>query len=545
MSEIFISYARSTAREAGQVAEALRGLGYGVWLDDELPAHRSYSDVIEERLKSAGAVVVIWSAEAVKSHWVRAEANAALEAGTLVQLSLDGVMPPMPFNQIQCADLNGWSGDLQSLGWRKVAASVGDLIGGASPTGPSGTQTPPPLPSKPSIAVLPFANLSGDPGQDYFADGMVEEIAAALSRAKSIFVIGGASGLSFKGKSVTAREAARTLGVRYVLEGSVRNAGNRVRIAVKLIDGADGAQIWADRFEDTLDDVFALQDKVALAVAGVIEPAVREAEIRRASARPTDNMGSYDLCLRAQALYRSIAKSDVFAAKDLLDRAIAMDADYGWALALAVSCQSLIILYRWSDDRVARVRETHDLIERAIKASGNDAAVLAHVAMAMPLIGGDPQAAKTLADRAQELNPGAPTVWVAGGVVRMRLGEPEVAFEHFATALRLDPLSPDRPIWVGQQGYARFAQKRFREAIELTIQSVQLRPDWPMNYAILAASHGHLGELVAGRDSIARFRVLTSVDMRTFAAPGYLRLFLDGIALAEEKIPPKAGADRT
>ena len=161
MSDVFISYERSVAGQARQVAQALRGAGHGVWLDELLPAHRAYTDVIEERLRAAKAVVVIWSAQAVKSHWVRAEANAALEAGTLVQLSLDGASPPMPFSQIQCADMSGWSGDLQSPGWLKVAASVAELVGGS----PShlGAQPAAPdlaLPSKPSIVVLPFANLS-------------------------------------------------------------------------------------------------------------------------------------------------------------------------------------------------------------------------------------------------------------------------------------------------------------------------------------------------------------------------------------------------
>src|SRR5579862_3762065 len=316
MSDIFISYARSTETQARQVAEALRGLGYNIWRDDELPAHRAYTEVIEERLRAAKAVVVIWSAEAVKSQWVRAEADIAREAGTLVQLRVDGSTPPLPFNQIQCADLAGWTGDANAPGWRKVVASIGDLVGVAAPS----AEAPPP-PSKPSIAVMPFANLSGDPEQDYFADGMVVEIVEALSRIRSIFVIASGSSLSFKGKGVAAQDAARQLGVRYVVEGSMRKAGGRVRIGVQLIDAADGAQIWTHRFEDTLEDVFALQDSVALAVAGKIEPTVQQAEIRRASARPTDNLSSYDLYLRALPLQRSFVRANILEALDLASRA--------------------------------------------------------------------------------------------------------------------------------------------------------------------------------------------------------------------------------
>jgi adenylate cyclase len=185
MSEIFVSYARSTVAQAKAIAEGLRALGYSVWRDDDLPAHRDYSEVIEERLRAAKAVVVVWSAEAAKSQWVRAEADFAREAGTLVQLTLDGAPLPMPFNRIQCADFVGWAGDFDEAGWKKVAASVAELLGGPGRPAAawrSGAEEAPPLPDKPSIAVMPFANLSGDPEQEYFADGMVEEVTAALSR---------------------------------------------------------------------------------------------------------------------------------------------------------------------------------------------------------------------------------------------------------------------------------------------------------------------------------------------------------------------------
>ena len=192
MAEIFISDAGATVDRAKQIADALRALGYGVWRDDESPAHRAYGEVIEQRLRSAKAVVVIWSASAVKSQWVRAEADLAREAGKLVELRIDGALLPLPFNQIQCADLTDWSGDADAPGWRKVTASIAELFSGESQLAevlePAST-SPPQAPTKPSLAVLPFANLSGEADQEYFADGMVVEIVAALSRIKSIFVI--------------------------------------------------------------------------------------------------------------------------------------------------------------------------------------------------------------------------------------------------------------------------------------------------------------------------------------------------------------------
>jgi TolB-like protein/Tfp pilus assembly protein PilF len=543
MSDVFISYARSTAKQAQAVADGLRLLGHAVWLDDELPAHRAYTDVIEERLKAAKAVVVIWSTEAVKSHWVRAEATSALEAGTLVQLTVDGVMPPMPFGQIQCADLSGWAGDANAPGWQKIATSVADLVGGAAATAAPVAEAPLELPSKPSIAVLPFANRSGDPEQDYFADGMVEEIVAALSRFKSLFVIGSGSSLSFKGKATTPQGAAHALGVRYILEGSVRRAGGRVRIAVELIDATNGEQIWADRFEDTLEDVFALQDKVALSVAGVIAPAVREADLRRASGRVTENMNSYDLCLRGQSLHRSVAKADILAALDLFNGAIALDPNYGWAIALAMSCHAFIFLFGWSDDLESHRRAANGLGQRAVAVARDDPDAMAYVSNGMMMIGGDIEAAKTLADRALALNPGSYIVWGSSGWVRVSSGEPELAIEQFETSLRLDPLSQEQHFNLTGIAIARIALGQFAAAVPFLKQSAQLQPGWAFSDLLLASCYGHLGSMSAAREAIARYRVGSAVTMRdvlaAWRAPESLKtLVVEGVAIAE------AGEDR-
>ena len=498
MTDIFISYARSTEPQAIQVAEALRDLGYGVWRDDELPAHRAYNEVIEERLKAAGAVVVIWSADAVKSQWVRSEADRAREDGKLVQLTLDGVRLPMPFDQIQCADLSGWNGDTAAAGWRKVIASIGDLLVDAKnelaiPT--------PPLPTKPSIAVLPFANLSGDPEQEYFADGMVVEIVASLSRVRSIFVIASGSGLSFKGKGLSPQEAARRLGVRYVLEGSVRKAGNRVRITVQLIDAADASQIWTHRFEDTLDDIFALQDQVALSVAGVIEPAVREAEVRRASSRPTDNMGSYDLYLRAIALMRSYVGADLIAALDLAERAIALDPDFPAAVTLASRLHYLVELYGWSvnpgEDRARSV----SLANRALRLAGDDADVLSGVAAMKAWLEDDPVAGLALAEKAVAINPGAANAWTTRGAARLLVGDLDRAAEDLESSLRLDPVGYERMANVMFLSMARFQQHRFEEALALAGDVLQ-RADNATALAVKAACLGHLGRIEAARTAL-------------------------------------------
>jgi adenylate cyclase len=377
MSDVFISYARSTERAAKRVAEALRGLGYDVWRDDELPAHRDYSEVIEERLRAAKAVVVVWSAEAVRSQWVRAEADLARESGTLVQLSLDGSTLPMPFNRIQCADLSDWAGDLGHSGWKKVAASLAELSGaGQSPAmmaprqmataaKSAGLQ----LPDKASIAVLPFVDLSPTKDQAYFCDGMVVELVTALSHFRTLFVIASGSSLTYRDAAGRLPQIARELGVRYLLEGSVRKAGDRVRIAAHLIDALDGArEVWAERFDDILEDVFALQDKVANAVASQIEPSILAIETRRASARPTQDLTAYDLFLQGMRAYGGMNKAGHAEAITLFEAAIARDPSYAEALSISAFTRVNRIVLGWSDDLEEDRRVALDHRARALSA---------------------------------------------------------------------------------------------------------------------------------------------------------------------------------
>src|SRR5580704_16932024 len=288
LSDIFISYARSTADQAAQIDAALRARGYGVWRDDELPAHRAYAEVIEERLKGAKAVVVIWSAEAIKSQWVRAEANVAREAGTLVQLRVDGATPPLPFNEIQCADLAGWVGDTDAAGWRKVMGSVEALLrppaGGGSVDRHSAAAV-----RALSVCVLPFANMSGDAEQEFFSDGITEDIITDLSKVSALSVVSRNSAFQFKGKHVDLRQVARQLEVSHVLEGSVRKAGNRVRITAQLIAGAADSHIWAERYDRDLDDIFAVQDEISQAIVAALKLKLLPEEKRAIARRGTES----------------------------------------------------------------------------------------------------------------------------------------------------------------------------------------------------------------------------------------------------------------
>ena len=338
MSDIFISYARSTADQAQAVAEALRGLGYDVWRDDELPAHRAYGEVIEERLAAAKAVVVIWSTEAAKSQWVFSEANRAREDGKLVQLTVDGARLPMPFDSIQCADLAGWSGDAASPSWRKVVASVAELIGGIA-----AQPTPGPAVRKLSICVLPFANMSGDPEQEYFSDGISEDIITDLSKVSALFVIARNTAFTFKGKSVKVPDVARELNVSHVLEGSVRKAGGRVRITAQLIDGATGGHVWAERYDRELTDIFALQDEISEAIVKALRLKLLPEEKQAIEQRGTDNVEAYNFYLMARSYFLTGNVGDLRreeAMERLTLRAVDLDPGYAQAWALLAVAQS-------------------------------------------------------------------------------------------------------------------------------------------------------------------------------------------------------------
>lgn len=339
MSDIFVSYARPDEARAAEVAEALKGAGYCVWRDDELPAHRAYAEVIEERLKSAAAVVVLWSAEAAKSQWVRAEADAARGAGTLVQATLDGTMPPLPFNQIQCADLARWRPNAEAAGWPKLLASIEALAGvadGASADRKSrGCDV--------SVCVLPFANMSGDAEQEYFSDGISEDITTDLSKVSALEVIARNTAFTFKGQAVDVCEIARKLKVSHVLEGSVRKAGGRVRITAQLIDGASGGHVWAERYDRDLTDIFAIQDEITKEIVAALRLTLLPEEKKAIEQRGTTSAEAYSLYLLARQYWVSGNHGDVRREERVMricSRAVAIDPRYARAWALLAIAQS-------------------------------------------------------------------------------------------------------------------------------------------------------------------------------------------------------------
>ena len=366
MSDVFVSYARPTEAQARMVAEALRSRGYAVWRDDELPAHRGYGEVIEERLRSAKAVVVIWSIDAIRSQWVRAEADVAREAGTLVQLSIDGVTPPMPFNQIQCADFYGWTGDLTAPGWVKVESSVASLVG--SRASEPGTENASAVPRKAAICVLPFINMSGDGEQEYFSDGISEDIITDLSKVSALSVVARNTAFNFKGKTIDVKDVARQLNVTPVLEGSVRKAGDRVRITAQLVDGEVGDPVWADRYDRDLTDIFAIQDEISKAIVGALKLKLLPQEKKAIEQRGTTSPDAYNLYLLARRHWVDGNNHDHRRAEVVIRvcrQAIAVDPDYAQAWALMALAQTELRFWH------GRSEDGREAAERALKIDPN------------------------------------------------------------------------------------------------------------------------------------------------------------------------------
>jgi adenylate cyclase len=392
-----------------------------------------------------------------------------------------------------------------------------------------------PLPDKPSIAVLPFQNMSGDPEQEYFVDGMVEEIITALSHIRWLFVIARNSTLTYKGQAVDVKQVGRELGVRYVLEGSVRKAGARVRITAQLIDAETGTHLWADRFDGPLEDVFDLQGKIALSVAGVIEPTLQAAEIRRSAARPTNDLTAYDLYLRALAAFFPTTNERVLAALGLFEEAVAIDPCYGPALSWAAICHVRLVVDGWAEEPETNRRKGTGLARQALDVGENDSRVLVNAAFVLAQFGEDHGAMIGLVDRALALNPSFARGWHMSGNLRLFAGQPDVAIEHIETSLRLSPLERiGSPLIT--MGAAYFYKRQFNEAAAKLLLAIQDNPGHPTSYRILASCYAHMGHLDDARATVAKLRAITAQVMPNSVAaprnPEYRELLLSGLRLA-------------
>jgi adenylate cyclase len=371
---------------------------------------------------------------------------------------------------------------------------------GASPT------QAPPLPDKPSIAVLPFENLSGDPQQDYFADGMVEEITMALSRMRWLFVISRNSSFTFKGRAVDIKQVGRELGVRYVLEGSLRKAGDKVRISGRLVDAATGAHLWADRFEGTFEDIFDLQDQVTASVVGAIAPRLEQAEIERAQRKPTESLDAYDYYLRGMAAFNQWTREGSVEAVANFHRAIEIDPKFGSAYGMAARCYPQRKANGWIADAAGEAAEAERLARRAAELGKDDALALCTAGFTLAYVGSDLETGDSLIARALELNPNLAWAWLCSGWVKVWLGDAKAALEHLARSIRLSPHDPQLFRMQTAMAYAHFGDGRYAEAASWAEKAFRERPDQVSAIRILAASSAMAGRQDQAWKAVERLR---------------------------------------
>jgi adenylate cyclase len=465
MSDVFISYARSTASAAKAMAEILSSQGFDVWWDADLPANRDYGEVIEERLFTAKAVLVLWSTEAVKSQWVRSEADRARADRKLVQLTLDGAGLPMPFDRIHSVDLSDWQGDERLPAWQKVIAAISELTGTPARQQSTAARGLNPADRKLGVCVLPFANMSDDPTQEYFSDGISEDIITDLSKISALSVVARNTAFTFKGKHVDIPSVAQKLSVGHVLEGSIRKAGNRVRITAQLIDASTGAHIWAERYDRQLDDVFALQDEISLAIVNALKLKLLPQEKQAIAARGTESADAYDLYLMARRYYlsgRDGERRGLEPIVNLCERATQIDPNYARAWALMAVAQTAL-----------------HFIHGKAGETGFDAVELA--------VSLDPNLAEAHAVKARHM-------W--------QNGDGKAANAEIEVALRLDPESFEAN---AEAGRLAWVEHRFEDAVTYFAKATELADTSVADPGMLLCAHDVLGD----REGVHRAAAVT------------------------------------
>jgi adenylate cyclase len=394
----------------------------------------------------------------------------------------------------------------------------------------------PPLPDKPSIAVLPFENMSGDPEQEYFADGMVEEIITALSHFKWLFVIARNSSFTFKGRPVDIKEVGRRLGVRYVLEGAMRKASGKVRITGQLIDAITGVHLWADRFERDLTDIFALQDEVTVAVVSAIQPKLLQTEIEMATRRRPENLTAYDFYLRALPQSYLSTREGVAEALRLARRALELDPRFGFAAALAGASHMRNVLRGYAVDPQFDRKEAVRLLRLALSIDESDPDTLAWAAIVSAYMVGDSESEIEMADRAVALNPNSFLAWNGRGQVYRTAGLPEEAIQSFERAMRMSPVDPLLHRALNGMGRALIELGRFDEAIVAGKKARRQNPSYPPAHRCLASAFAHLGRDTEAREAAARvLEVDPSFTISSWIARGgqsNAKLLIEGLRKA-------------
>jgi adenylate cyclase len=395
------------------------------------------------------------------------------------------------------------------------------------------------LPDKPSIAVLPFQNMSGDPEQEYFADGIVEDIITALSRFKSLFVIARNSSFTYKGKAVDIKQVGRELGVRYVLEGSVRKAGGRVRITGQLIEAATGAHLWAERFDSTLEDIFDLQDKVTTGIVSAVSTRLDQAEIARATRKPVGNLDAYDICLRAIARFREDTREACDDALRMLYRAIELDPDYSRAYGLAIRGYATRKVQGWNIDKASEITEVRRLASKVAAVGRDDELALASAGQALAWVCRDFQLGEALVEQALALNPNSAFVQQMHAYVSVYLGKHQAALDEIELVVRLNPLDPDISRSEVIRTAALVLLGRYEEAVACGTKLIARRPNWAVGVRATAIAHALGGNVAEAhrlghqlRQLDPRMRLADLREFFPYGRPEDVEKLIEGLRIA-------------
>jgi adenylate cyclase len=434
MADVFVSYARSDKARVAPVVAALEAQGWSVWWDPEIEAGQQFDDQIEDELNAARAVLVVWTPTSVTSRWVRGEAREAADRGVLVPVRFDAARLPMDVRAIHTTDLDGWGDNPTSAPFQSLLKALGTMIARQGGPGGGGAAATSSQPGRIGVCVLPFANMSGDPEQEYFSDGITEDVITDLSKVSALAVVSRNSAFMYKGKLVDVPKVARELKVQYVLEGSVRKSGGRVRISAQLVDGANNDNVWAERYDRDLNDIFALQDEISEAIVKALKLKLLPEEKKAIEQRGTSNLEAYNLYLMARQHYATGNEGDIRrneAIVRLCKRAAEIDPGYAQAWALMALGQMLARLVRGGqvDDGLAAA-------ERALALDQNLAAAHAVKARILSESGRHEEAGSEI-EVALRLDPESYEVNRAAAYLRFRQKRLPDAIRHFEKAQSL------------------------------------------------------------------------------------------------------------
>jgi len=463
MADIFVSYARADQQRVQPIVRALEELGYDVWWDRQIAAGEEFDATIDAQLQAASCVLVVWTTNSVTSRWVRGEARDAADRKILVPIRFDAAQLPIDARALNTEEFDDWGGDTGSAAFRALAASIETLV--RKPDRKAAKPEPKRKSSKPAICVLPFENISGDPEQAYFSDGITEDIITDLSHISSLDVTSRNSAFTYKGKAINIPEVARQLGVTHILEGSVRKAGNRVRITAQLIEGATDKHLWAERYDRELDDIFAVQDDISRSIVSALQVRLGKAESQAIAQRGTTNPKAYRFYLMARGYWLGgwSRRKDVIVR--LCERALEIDAGYARAWALLAICLADI---RFNADTTS---------ERGLEA----------------------------AERALELDPSLADAYAAKARILAARGKYDESWPFHQRALKLDPEAYE--VNVGAARWAIFT-KRLDDALRYlkTAAAADAKDFWAvsMMFQVYDELGDEDGQLATAHECIAR-----------------------------------------